>query len=309
MLFSNQTLQTIISILKDELSRSHSVTFRVLNPDIGDFYSGTKIELDGTTYIYRGYKNWVDLAHFLGSKMATPKLISSDIVEICYRRLSTDSFHNTRVEDIKEKYGVGSTFSLIDKSQESSFLFFYLQALKDANIENRGSILNLGVNRADEFVVIKEMLKDGFEDKQLVGIDHSTSAIKQAKERFEGCRGVEFFTHDINELDSLGLGRFDMLISIGTLQSTTINFKPFFMSLVQNYLSSDSAVVLGFPNSRWVGGELLYGAKVPNYSTSELGLLFSDVMFCKKYLQQKRYRVKIIGKDYIFLIATKIGVK
>lgn len=44
-----------------------------------------------------------------------------------------------------------------------------------------------------------------------------------------------FYTEDINQLDSLDLGRFDLLISIGTMQSPSINFKLFFMSLVQNF--------------------------------------------------------------------------
>jgi hypothetical protein len=81
------------------------------------------------------------------------------------------------------------------------------------------------------------------------------------------------------------------------------------MELVQNYLQEDAAVILGFPNSRWIGGEMVYGAKAPNYAMSEMSLLFNDVMFAKKYLQQKKYRVTITGKQYIFLTATRIGRK
>ncbi len=78
------------------------------------------------------------------------------------------------------------------------------------------------------------------------------------------------------------------------------------MSLVQHYLEKDAAIILGFPNSRWIGGEMIYGAKAPNYAMSEMSLLFNDVMFCKKYLQQKKFRVTLTGKQYIFLTATKI---
>jgi len=138
-----------------------------------------------------------------------------------------------------------------------------------------------------------------------VGIDHSESAIAYAKEIFPE-NNVNFYSEDINNLDALKLGQFDLLISIGTLQSPSINFKPFFMKLVQEYLTKDAAIILGFPNSRWMGGELVYGAKVPNYAMSEMGHLFSDVIFCKKYLQQKKFRVTLTGKQYIFLTATKI---
>jgi cyclopropane fatty-acyl-phospholipid synthase-like methyltransferase len=140
---------------------------------------------------------------------------------------------------------------------------------------------------------------------EFVGIDHSKTAIAHAKKEFKE-NNVKFYTEDITKMDTLNIGKFDLLISIGTLQSPSINFKPFFMNLVQNYLEKDSAIILGFPNSRWAGGEMIYGAKAPNYAMSEMSLLFNDVIFCKKYLQQHKYRVTLTGKQYIFLTATKI---
>jgi len=110
-------------------------------------------------------------------------------------------------------------------------------------------------------------------------------------------------------IPALIAGKFDVIISIGTLQSSTINFKPFFMDLVQNYLEKNSAIILGFPNSRWIGGEMVYGAKAPNYVMSEMSLVLNDIIFAKKYLQQHKYRVTITGKEYLFLTATKIEMK
>ena len=190
--------------------------------------------------------------------------------------------------------------------EEPAFFYYYTQALHNVQIENRTQILNLGINTGDEFSVIKNSLDSNtYENMDLVGIDHSKTAIAYAKRKFPE-ENVTFHAHDINELDTLDLGRFDLLISIGTLQSPSINFKPFFMSLVQNYLEKNAAIILGFPNSRWVGGEMIYGAKAPNYTMSEMSLLFNDVIFCKKYLQQHKYRVTLTGKQYIFLTATKI---
>jgi hypothetical protein len=190
--------------------------------------------------------------------------------------------------------------------EEPAFLYYYDQALTNVNIENRSRVLNLGVNRGDEFEVIKNRLDTNkYKNIEFVGIDHSVTAIEYAKTQFKE-NNVAFYTEDINNIDTLNLGKFDLLISIGTLQSPSINFKPFFMSLVQNYLTKDSAIILGFPNSRWIGGEMIYGAKAPNYVMSEMSLLFNDVIFCKKYLQQKKYRVTLTGKQYLFLTATKI---
>ena len=43
------------------------------NPDICEnCYSGKELQIDNQTYIYRGYKSWVDLAEILYCKIATP---------------------------------------------------------------------------------------------------------------------------------------------------------------------------------------------------------------------------------------------
>jgi len=77
--------------------------------------------------------------------------------------------------------------------------------------------------------------------------------------------------------------------------------------MIQNHLTSGGALILGFPNCRWSDGEMLYGAKAPNYSTSELSLVIKDIYFCKKYLQQHRFRVTLSGKEYLFLTATRLN--
>ena len=304
MTFSTQTIQEILPTLQHALQTEDTIQFSVLNPDLADEYAGNILNIEESRYIYRGYKAWVDLAEVLKCKMLTPKEARYPLVTLTFQKLKEDSFHN----DAKalEKYGTDSTFARIHKMEEPAFFYYYNQALDNAKVENKTRILNLGINRADEFEVIKNKLDTKkYENIDFVGIDHSKSAIDEAKRHFPE-NNCHFYAEDINDIDRLKLGQFDLLISIGTLQSPSINFKPFFMKLVQEYLSTDAAIILGFPNSRWVGGELLYGAKVPNYAMSELGHLFSDVIFCKKYLQQKKYRVTLTGKQYIFLTATKI---
>jgi len=302
--FTTQTMQTILPLLQKELQSQDSVTFTTLNPDSYDAYAGTLIEVDSQTYLYRSYKAWSDLAELLHSKMLTPEKTGIHLVKLTFKKLKEDSFHHDSKSN--EKYGVDSSFFAIHKMEEPAFFYYYNQALDNVKIENRTRILNLGINRADEFEVIKNKLDTKkYENIDFIGIDHSESAISYAKSHLSE-NNMHFYTQDINQIDSLKLGQFDLLISIGTLQSPSINFKPFFMKLVQEYLSKDAAIILGFPNSRWVGGEMLHGAKAPNYVMSEMSLLFNDIIFCKKYLQQKKYRVTITGKQYLFLTATKI---
>ena len=123
---------------------------------------------------------------------------------------------------------------------------------------------------------------------EFVGIDYSASAIHQAREKFATCPNIRFFAHDINDLASLDLGRFDLIISIGTLQSSNLEFNPLFMSLVQNYLKKEGAMIVGFPNCRWMDAEMIYGAKAKHYAFSEMSNIYKDALICKKYLQQKK---------------------
>ena len=252
-----------------------------------------------------GFKNWVDLAQIYFMKMLIPIKKQNSII-LRFRKLNqNNSFHKTKNSD--EKYGVNSEFFNIDKVSQFSFLYHYQKALKFINIEDKKRVLNLGINKADEFKVIKEMLSyEEFDSKELVGIDYSSSAIEYAKKEFPHVN-TKLICHDINKLQELSLGKFDLIISIGTLQSSNINFNEMFMDLYQNYLQKGGAIILGFPNCRWIDGEMIYGAVAPNYSFSEMSLVLKDIHFCKKYLQQKKYRVVITGKDYLFLTARKIG--
>ncbi len=303
--FTTEIMKEIIPLLEDRLKSSNIVRFEVINPDISNSYSGEKLAIDNQIYIYRSYKSWNDLAELLHCKMLTPKESKYPFIELTFKKLQNNSFH-TDIKNI-EKYGVDSLFAKIHKMEEPAFFYYYNQSLDNVKVDKRHSILNLGINRGDEFEVIKNKLDfNRYKNIKLVGIDHSKSAIDYAKKLFTE-DNVKFYAKDINKLDELNLGKFDLLISIGTLQSPSIDFKPFFMKLVQEYLTKDASIILGFPNSRWIGGEMIYGAKAPNYAMNEMSLVLNDIIFCKKYLQQKRFRVTITGKYYLFLTATKIG--
>jgi len=308
--FTTEPMHQIIAILESELTTTpvHGmVSFEVVNPDCClATYAGSIITYNDLSYIYRGYKAWMDLAQLLFCRMLTPLQQSEHTVMIRFQRLNIqDSFHQLHVDDRTEKYGIDSPFSTITKNEEPAFVYAYIKALEAVTISERQSVLNLGINSGDEFELIRE-ISNNVANTTLTGIDHSRSAIEHAIRRFNDAN-VTMIAHDINRLEELNLGRFELIISIGTLQSPGIDFKPLFMSLIQNYLTSNGAVILGFPNSRWMDGEMIYGAKAPNYSYSEMSLVIKDIYFCKKYLQQHRFRVTITGKEYLFLTATRIA--
>ena len=306
--FTTQKMAHIIPQLTDTLGKIEAqdiIEFEVLNPDLYSSYNGNIFTIEGEEYIFRGYKSWLDLAQLLQCKMLTPKVLKDHTICIRFQKLNNDSSFHKTITNKEEKYGQNSIFSQIHKNEESSFIYYYLQALKNVKLDTRLRILNLGVNSGDEFEAILSMSKN-ISNLELVGIDYCPSAINKAKVMFTEYKNISFYTHDINDLESLDIGKFDLIISIGTLQSSNLEFNPLLMSIVQNQLKRDGAMILGFPNCRWIDGEMIYGARVKNYAFSEMGLLYKDVIFSKKYLQQKKYRVTITGKDYIFLTATSI---
>jgi len=306
--FSQTALHSIETALKDQLKNidvKETIEFEVLNPDVAtSTYNGNTINIDGQKYIYRGYKTWTDLAHILRCKMLTPKPIDDNFICIRYEKLSDDSFHSNSA-DKEEKYGEDSIFSKIHKNEEISFLHYYKQALQNVKLSSRKRILNLGINSGDEFELLEEVA-DNFEELELIGIDYCPSAIASAKEKFKDKTNVRLLQADINNLTDMKLGEFDLIISIGTLQSSNLEYNKLLMSIVQNQLKRDGAMILAWPNCRWIDGEMIYGAKMKNYAFSEMSNLYKDVVFAKKYLQQKKFRVTITGKDYIFVTATSI---
>ena len=305
--FINEEMFEIIQYLENELKTDTEISIEVLNPNIKDnVYAGEKIKIEDKEFIYRSYKSWSDLTEILFCKMLVIHLYENTVILKFQKLNKLDSFHNDLNDEKNEKYGENSTFFRINKNEEPSFLYAYSNALKNVKIEEKRNILNLGINKADEFDVIKKLVdEETLNQMNLVGIDYSKSAIEYSKTKFSEDNFV-FYNHDINKLDELNLKKADLLISIGTLQSSSLNFKLLFMDLIQNYLEDKGSIILGFPNCRWINGEMIYGAKAANYSYSEQSVLYKDVYFCKKYLQQKKYRVTLTGKNYLFLTATSI---
>ncbi|MBP9490138.1 MAG: methyltransferase domain-containing protein [Aliarcobacter sp.] len=305
--FTNETMYEIVLYLQNELKNQNEIFMEVLNPNLEqNYYAGEKVIINNQEFIYRSYKAWCDLAELLFCKILIIDLKINTIVLKFQTLDKIDSFHKDLNDEKKEKYGENSTFFRINKNEEPAFLYAYIQALKNVKIEEKTNILNLGINKADEFEIIKKLVdENSLKQMNFVGIDYSFSAIEFAKKRFP-FENFTFYNHDINRLNELNLKKSDLIISIGTLQSSSLNFKLLFMDLIQNYLEDKGSIILGFPNCRWINGEMIYGAKAANYSYSEQSVLYKDVYFCKKYLQQKKYRVTLTGKNYLFLTATSI---
>jgi len=313
MRFTHQSLFDIIKYIREQLPQEHKnkiVSFEVVNPDVvTGVFSGEKIQIDGVECIYRSYKSWLDLAEVFDLGFRTPISVDESFVVLSFTCLDTsDSWHKNQkaVSDRTEKYGADSGFSRIDKTEEPGFLWDYLQCLERVSIRENESILDLGVNRGDEFAVFKKYYSNQFiSSLSFTGVDHSESAVAVAQQEFPQSN-YRFIEGDINCLSELELEQYDLVLSIGTLQSPGVNSDQVLRDLVQRYMRKGARMILGFPNCRYAAGRIKYGAKVKNYSHPEMSLVMKDINFYKKYLQQHKFKVTITGKYYFFLTAVPI---
>jgi 2-polyprenyl-3-methyl-5-hydroxy-6-metoxy-1,4-benzoquinol methylase len=297
---SSTPLHTRLSKLIDMAEKTKhgtKITIRAANPDnCSDCYGGERYKYDDQTYCHHGWHSWSSLAHLLKCRMLTPVPAEDGTVKIAFQKLDiSNSFH------LEKGYDTHNTFARTNKLEEPDFVYYYLQALEEVQIKHRKRLLDLGMHDGSELVFVEDMLPKG--SISMTGIEIEQSALKQAATRLPQ---HTFYRHDINKIQDLCLGRFDLILSIATLQSPSVDTKPLVMDLIQNHLTDRGAVIFAFPNSRWIDGELIQGAKAPNYPFSELSLVLKDLYWIKKYLQQHKFRVRIFGSSYLFLVATRI---
>src|SRR5262249_51488937 len=151
--------------------------------------------------------------------------------------------------------------------EDPGFVIDLAEALARVALPAGGRVLDLGCNTGDVLAVMPA-------GAQLVGVHHSASAIPQAPVRGPHATPL---AGDVTKLPPLG--RFDLVISIGLLQSGALDDRALVRTVVQDLLAPTGAVIFGWPNCRYVDGEVEYGARIKNFTEPELGLVIKDVAF------------------------------
>lgn len=290
--FGPEPLLAIISHVERCLADGAPIELAVLDPDRGHGrYAGELV--DG--HVHRPWRVWLDLAERMGLRMRTPRPGTPPLVELVFEPLVRA--RPARERDT-ERYGVGSSFTRIAKAEDPGFVLDITDALARLHLPAAPRVLSLGVNTGDELALLMAL---GLGDATFVGIDHSATALAVARARFG--TNVELIEADLGE--PLAVGRFDLVVAIGVLQSATLDDRALVRRIVQDHLAADGAVIFGLPNCRYVDGETEYGARMVNFTQPELGLLIKDVAFYRKYLQQHHRRVFVTGKHYVLVTAVR----
>ncbi|MBK7078947.1 MAG: class I SAM-dependent methyltransferase [Myxococcales bacterium] len=247
---------------------------------------------------HRPLRVWVELADRLGLRLRGPRPAGPGRLAIGFARRTTAPAPAVVDDDPRERYGAASAFARLDKREEPGFVLDLAEALERARLPPRPRVLELGVNTGDAIALLLA-LHPGLAP-QVVGVDHSASALAVARARFAD-RDVALHAADLADLPTLPVGRFDLVLAIGVLQSPGVDDRALLRHVVQERLTPTGAVILGVPNCRYRDGELAHGARMRNFRQPELGLVIKDVAFYRKYLQQHDREVFVTGHHDLFV--------
>jgi SAM-dependent methyltransferase len=239
-----------------------------------------------------------------------PRPISGGRVELRFSRLdetrswqreddgaAVDSSGNA---DHTEKYGANSGYDSVRKVEDPGFIIDLDEALARTRHGESPRILILGVNTGDEIALIRA-LRPHWRTTSMVGVDHSASALALARTRFPE---AQFHRVDLGNpaaVEAAELGRFDLVLAIAVLHSPRLDGPALLRRVVKEHLRPGASVIIGTPNCRYVDGEVLYGAKMRNFTQPDLSVLLKTVSFYKRYLNQHGFKVFVTGKHTILV--------
>jgi SAM-dependent methyltransferase len=299
--FRGEPLLEILAFVQARLAGgAGAVAFWVIDPDRGrGRYAGESVDAGGERFVHRSWRVWGELAERLQLRLLTPRGDGA-LVRIAFERLGPVERWDADAPagHASERYGRESRYARVSKLEDPGFVLDFADALARAAPGPAARILDLGVNTGDELALIHHRAPALRDTAHFVGVDHSASALAVARARFPD---VHLIQGDLNHLADLALGAFDLVISLNTFQSAGIDDRELLRRIVQHHLTPTGAVILALPNSRYVDGELEYGARMRNFRQPELGLLVKDVAFYRKYLQQHHRQVFVTGKHYLLI--------
>jgi SAM-dependent methyltransferase len=250
----------------------------------------------------RSWRAWVDLADELALTVTTPTPLPGGRVRVRFRTLGPEAaWHGPTAGPRAERYA-GAAFAAVRKLEEPGFLLPLLDALTRARPPDGGRVLVLGCNRGDEIAALG-LLEPPPRDVTVIGVDHAAGPLREAERRFPGAR---FLLVDLHDLPA-EIGRVDLVVAIGVLQSPAVDDRRLLRQLVQEHLLARSALVLGVPNSRFRERGVRWGARTRNVAERDLSLVVKDLAAYRRYLHQHGFRTHIGGRYDLLLVATRTG--
>ena len=289
-----------------------AIELRVLDPEHGrGCFAGEWVERGDARHRHRPWRLWVELADRLGLRLGTPRPVpGAPLLTVRLERLAGPAQAGQAAEvEVRERYGAAAAFARLDKAEDPGFVLDLAEALARVQPGPGARVLALGCGAGAELALLMQLEAELGRTGSFVGVDHSPSALAAARARFDAAGAevtarITLIEVDLGDAAALrALGRFDLVLAIAALQGSTVDDRAVLRGIVQDSLSPTGAVILAVPNCRYTDGELRHGARMKNFRQPELGLLFKDVAFYRKYLQQHRRTVYVTGRNYILVTA------
>jgi hypothetical protein len=139
-------------------------------------------------------------------------------------------------------------------SSTPGFLVPLLEALERVRPPDGGRVLVLGCHRGDEIEALG-WLEPPPRALDVTGVDRAAGALEQARTRFPGSA----LRRGRRQRPPRVLGAFHLVVAIDVLQSPRSTTRPLLRRLVQRHLEPEAALLLGLPNSRFRGDEVVWG--------------------------------------------------
>ncbi len=296
--FTTEPLSAVLDWLRAELQARNEARLLVPDPDPGHalgLYPGEP----GPVGIHRPYLSWLDAADLLDAQFLTPER-QGDRVLLHFRR---------RVVAPRDRgegrYAAGSEFARVNKPEDPHFLHDLAEALARADLRAGARVLSLGVNSGRELDLLEHAYPG--HSFRVLGLDLDASALALARARHPA---YDFRVQDVTQpgLGELPLrdgGRFDLVLALSLLQSPGVNQEDLLRTLRSDLLAPSGALILGFPNARYRGGELSYGARMLNFTRPDLSLLMRDVTGARRHLQRHGFTVYVTGKYEVLVTGVR----
>ncbi|PNY81513.1 class I SAM-dependent methyltransferase [Deinococcus koreensis] len=293
--YTHEPLSDILPALRRALAQAGRVAFTVPDPDRGlGLYAG-ELTPQGR---HRPWALWAEVADLLGAHLLTPERLDGGRV-----RLNLRAFAPTPEPDAGG-YGAGSDWVRVDKLEDPTFLLGFVEALRRVDPPPGGRVLALGVNAGREL----DALALAFPERGLdvLGVDIDDSALQAARTRHPAYR---FERLDVTTLPRPELGTFDLVVALSLLQSPGVTQDVLLAALRRHHLRPAGGLILGFPNARYRGGTLSYGARMRNFARPDLSLLMADVTQARRGLQKHGFKVFVTGRYEVLVTAIPAGVR
>ena len=283
--------------IRAALEQTGEARLDVPDPDAGHrlgLYPGEA----GPHGIHRPYLTWQDAADLLDAHFLTPQR-QGDHVQLHYRRRLA-----TPPDRSAGRYAAGSEFSRVNKLEDPHFLHDLAEALTRANLQPGARVLSLGVNGGRELDVLEQVYPG--HALQVLGLDLEASALEAAQARHPA---YDFRVRDVTAPGLAALGHFDLVLALSLLQTPGVVQEDLLHALRSGVLAPAGTLILGFPNARYRGGELSYGARTLNFERPDLSLLTRDVTAARRHLTRHGFTVYVTGKYEVLVTGVKFTAR